>query len=115
MSRKPYPTDLTDTEWAHLQPLLAPPGGDSQEPRDLREILNAVLYVLHGGCGGDLLPHEFPPWQTVDQVIDRWQQDGTWDRLQVAFQQAGLVPARATLPTEGRTDERMPGRPRWPA
>ncbi len=72
---------------------------EPQTPHDLREIVNAVLYVLHGGCGGDLLPHEFPPWQTVDQVVQHWQQDGTWDRLQAAFLQAGLVPTTTTIPT----------------
>ncbi len=61
---------------------------------------------FYSGCGEDLLPHEFPPWRTVDQVVQQWQQDGTWDRLQSACRQAGLVPAGATLPTQRRTDER---------
>ena len=98
MSRSPYPTDLTDTEWAGLRPLLTPP------PREeVRELVNAVLYVLNGGCGGDLLPHEFPPWWRVAQAVQQWQQDGTWDRLEAAFQRAGLVPS-------GATSTALPGR-----
>lgn len=99
MSRQPYPTDLTDTEWAALRPLLTQPPLEGQQAIELREIVNAALYVLNGGCGGDLLPHELPPWEIVEQVIHQWRRDGSWSRLQVAFQQAGLVPARATLPT----------------
>ena len=87
MSRYPYPTDLTDTEWAGLQPLLAPARGQRPVPGELRELVNAVLYVLNGGCGGDLLPHEFPPWLSVTQAVQQWQQDGTWGRTR------GRVPA----------------------
>ena len=91
MSRDPYPTDLTDTEWARLRPLLTPP------PREeVRELVNAMLYVLNGGCGGDLLPHEFPPWGAVTQAVQQWQQDGTWKRLAAAWEQAGLVPSGAS-------------------
>ena len=95
MSRDPYPTDLTETEWAALQSLLAPCRGECQVPSELRELVNAVLYVLNGGCGGDLLPHEFPPWWRVAQAIQQWQHDGIWDRLECAFQQAGLIPSGA--------------------
>ena len=82
MTRTSYPTDLTDEQWALLEPLLpaAKPGG---RPRsvDLREVVNAMLYLLRGGCAWRLLPHEFPPWGTVWTYFRRWRDDGTLDRL----------------------------------
>jgi len=82
MTREAYPTDLTDEQWALLEPLLpaAKPGG---RPRsvDLREVVNAMLYLLRGGCAWRLLPHEFPPWGTVWIYFRRWRDDGTLDRL----------------------------------
>jgi len=66
MDRKPYPSDLTDEEWTLLKPLIPPakPGG---RPRhwEMREILNAIFYVLRSGCAWRMLPRDFPPWQTV--------------------------------------------------
>ena len=82
MTREAYPTDVTDEQWALLEPLLpaAKPGG---RPRsvDLREVVNAMLYLLRGGCAWRLLPHEFPSWGTVWTYFRRWRDDGTLDRL----------------------------------
>jgi putative transposase len=77
--RRPYPTDLTDKEWALIAPYVptATPGGrPEQYPK--REILDGIVYLLRGGCAWRLRPHDFPPWQIVDQYFGRWQQDGTW-------------------------------------
>src|SRR5829696_6724617 len=59
--RKPYPTDLSDAEWSYIEPHLPPTNGRGR-PRthDLREILNAIFYVLRSGCQWRLLPHDFP-------------------------------------------------------
>jgi putative transposase len=64
--RKPYPTDLSDAEWSYIEPHLPTPK-EYGRPRmhDLREILNAVFYVLKSGCQWRLLPHDFPRWPTV--------------------------------------------------
>ena len=84
--RKPYPTDLTDQEWALIAPYVptAKPGG-RPEKYPKREILDGIFYILRGGCAWRLLPHDFPPWPIVYQYCWRWQQDGTWqvmhDRL----------------------------------
>jgi putative transposase len=82
MARKAYPTDLTDEEWRVLGPLL-PPAKSGGRPRivDLREIVNAVRYLLRAGCAWRLLPHEFPPWPTVYAYFRRWERDGTWERV----------------------------------
>lgn len=66
MNRKGYDSDLTDAEWAILAPFI-PPASPKGRPRktDMREISDAIFYISRGGCAWRLLPHEFPPWQTV--------------------------------------------------
>jgi putative transposase len=81
-SRKPYPTDLHDTEWSILAPLIpaAKPGGRPEEyPK--REIVNAILYVLRTGCAWRFVPNDLPPWGIVYHYFWRWQKDGTWKRI----------------------------------
>src|SRR5215213_3465655 len=59
--RKPYPTDLSDTEWSYIEPHLpAPKGHGRPRTHSLREIINAVFYLLKSGCQWRLLPHDFP-------------------------------------------------------
>lgn len=61
-----YPTDLTDAEWEQIKPLLPRPAKRGRKPKvDLREILNAIRYMARAGVGWRMLPHDFPPWQTV--------------------------------------------------
>ena len=66
MSRKSYPSDLTDEQWEILGPLLPPakPGG---RPRtvDLREVVNGILYLLRSGCPWRMVPHDLPHCQTA--------------------------------------------------
>jgi transposase len=94
MNRKAYPTDLTDQEWAILEPLVPPPkagGRPSTWPR--REFLNAVFYVLRSGAAWRLLPHDVPPWQTVYHYVRLWRLDGTWERLHTALREQTRVQA----------------------
>jgi transposase len=51
----------------------------------LREILNAIFYVVRSGCAWRLVPHEFPPWQTVYHYFRFWRLDGTWERMHTAL------------------------------
>ena len=63
---KRYPTDLTDKEWERIAPLLPGACGAGRPRRtDLREVLNAIRYLVRTGCGWRMLPKDFPPWQTV--------------------------------------------------
>jgi putative transposase len=80
--RKPYPSDLTDREWALIQHLVpsAKPGGRPEE-YSKREILNALAYVARTGCAWRLLPHDFPPWPIVYHYFRRWRDDDTWQVL----------------------------------
>jgi putative transposase len=70
-----YPRDLTDAEWALLAPLFA---GYASLTVDLREMVNACLYLQKTGCQWRFLPKEFGPWQTVRSWHDRFRADGVW-------------------------------------
>jgi putative transposase len=82
MTRQRYPTDLTDRQWALVAPHVPParPGG---RPRaaDMREVVDAILYVLRNGVTWRALPHDFPPWKTVYHYFRLWRLDGTWERI----------------------------------
>ena len=63
---KRYPTDLTDEEWSVIAPLMPASGKRGRKRKtDLREVVNALRYLVRSGCGWELLPNDFPPWQTV--------------------------------------------------
>jgi len=80
--RTPYPSDLTDAQWALLQPLLPPPpGGGRPATTDVREVVNAILYVDKNGCAWRALPHDFPPEGTVRDYFHRWRRAGLWERI----------------------------------
>jgi putative transposase len=86
--RAVYDTDLTDAQWEILRPLLPPPpGGGRPRTTDLREVLNATLYVLRSGCAWDLLPHDFPPSGTVYGYFNQWRRDGTITRVHDALRE----------------------------
>jgi transposase len=76
---------LSDARWALIEPVLsawraerAAAGLGLAEPvHDLREIVNAILYVSRAGCAWHLLPHDFPPWKTVYDYYAKWEKDGT--------------------------------------
>ena len=78
-----YPSDVTDDEWARLEPLIPPakPGGRPRET-DMREAINAIFYVLRTGCPWRYLPRDgFPPRSTVYNIFRNFQQDGVWDAI----------------------------------
>jgi len=77
-----YPTDLTEAEWTLLAPLI-PMAKSGGRPRttDMREVLNAIFYVLRGGCQWRLLPKEFPPHQTVYHYFRTWRYAGVWEQM----------------------------------
>ncbi len=87
--RKPYPTDLTDAEWAILEPLV-PPAGTGGRPRtvDVREVMNGIFYRVRTGCQWRALPHDLPPWPTVHDYHRRFRLAGAWQAMNDA-----LVPA----------------------
>jgi len=88
VSRAPYPSDLTDPEWAVLEPLVPPakPGG---RPRrwPMRDVLDAVFYVVRGGIAWRALPHEYPPWKTVYHYHRIWRLLGVWEAIHTTLRE----------------------------
>ena len=84
--RKTYPTDVSDAEWECIEPHLPTPRAAGR-PRthSLREIFDAIFYIVRSGCAWRLLPHEFPPWKTIHHYFRIWRIDGTWERLHTAL------------------------------
>ena len=106
MNRRRYPSDLTDGQWARLAPLLPPakPGG---HPRtvDLREVVNAILYLVREGCRWRALPHDFPPWSTVYGYFRAWRRDGTWQQVHDTLRaQVRVAAGREPTPSAGGLD-----------
>ena len=106
MKRNSYPTDLTDAEWTILEPLIpkAKPGG---RPRsvDMREIINAVFYVLRGGIAWRMLPHDLPPCKTVYHYFRLWRMEGIWEEMnETLHEQVRVRHGRDPTPSAGVID-----------
>lgn len=82
MARKPYASDLTDEQWALIKDLIPPakPGGRPREV-SMREVVNAIMYLLRSGCAWRLLPHDFPKWNIVYHYFQRFRREGVWQAI----------------------------------
>ena len=103
-SRKKYPSDLTDEQWAIVEPLIPPAKQYSQggRPRqvDMREVLNTLFYLNRSGCQWDMLPHDLLPKSTVYDYFTQWRDDGTWAKMVKALREQIRVEAgRAPTPS----------------
>jgi len=83
-ARKPYFSDLTDEQWAILEPMI--PAAQTQHggrPRevDMREVVNAILYLNRSGCQWHMIPRDLLPKSTVYDYFSRWRDDGTWKKI----------------------------------
>src|SRR5215210_486435 len=77
-----YPSDLTDAQWSLIEPHLPPePGGGRPRTTDVRDVLDAILYILRTGCQWRYLPRDFPPRSTVWRYYDEWRHNGTLDLI----------------------------------
>ncbi|OQY23697.1 MAG: IS5/IS1182 family transposase [Anaerolineaceae bacterium 4572_32.1] len=89
MAREPYDSDLADVEWLLLESLIPPEKqGGRHRTVDIREVVNAIFYVLRSGCAWRLLPHDFPAWQTVYGYFRDWRRTVVWEQLNTAFWEA---------------------------
>jgi putative transposase len=83
--RKKYPSDLTDEQWAIVEPMIPPakqgPRGGRPRTVNMREVLNTLLYLNRSGCQWDMLPHDLLPKSTVYDSFVQWRDDGTWTKL----------------------------------
>jgi putative transposase len=106
MTRKSYPTDLSDAEWDIIRPLIPPAkwGGRHREV-NMREVVNAINYLLRTGCSWQMLPHDFPPHQTVYWYFSQWRDDGTWAAINDALRtQLRLRAGKEAEPSAGIID-----------
>ncbi len=87
--KKPYPTDLSDAQWTRLRSYLPTPKAQGR-PRthSLRDVLDAIFYVLKSGCHWRLLPHDFPPWSTVYYHFRKFRLSGLWSLILKAVRAA---------------------------
>lgn len=77
-----YDSDMTDEEWSLVAPLIAPAKrGGRKRTIDVREVLNAIFYILWTGCQWKALPKDFPPKSTVHDYLELWNWDGTLERI----------------------------------
>lgn len=91
--RRAYPSDLTDSQWAIIEPLI--PVNRLGRPREvqMREILNTLFYLTRSGCQWDMLPHDLQPKSTVYDYFSQWRDDGTWQEMLDALRQKVRVAA----------------------
>lgn len=95
-----YTSDLTDEQWALLEPVFNTPGkrGPKHAP-DLRRVVDAMLYVSHPGCQWRFLPESLGPWTRVWSQFRRWSRNGTWARALTALHAAAREADGRTEPT----------------
>jgi len=104
--RKVYPSDVTDAEWSVLEKVL-PAAKATGRPRKypLREMVNAMFYLVRSGCPWRYLPEGFPPWQTVYSLFRAWEADGTWEQINTSLtRQARTQAGREARPSAGVID-----------
>jgi putative transposase len=95
--RRSYPSDFTDAEWAIVEPIWAEHASARPTGHELRDVLDALRYIGASGCPWRYLPHEYPPHTTVRAWFDRWNEDGTVERVNTEIR-------RRLRRTEGRED-----------
>lgn len=120
IQRQAYQSDLKDQEWNLINSLLPNIStiGSRGRPQEwpLREILNAIYYILKAGCPWRMMPHDLPPWQTVYYHYRKWSKDSTWEKLNTALreqvrQQAGRnsQPSAAIIDSQSVKTTAIPG------
>lgn len=87
IKRKPYQTDLSDEEWKKIEPHIPKRKTKRGRKREhsFREILNAIFYIVRSGSAWRMLPHDFPPWQTVYYYFRLWRRSGIWENINSAL------------------------------
>lgn len=105
MRRVRYPSDVSDQQWAILEPLIPPakPGGHPRTT-DIGEVINAILYLDRTGGQWRALPHDFPPWSRVWTYFRTWRNDGTWQRIHTTLREkTRLKQGRESTPSAANT------------
>jgi putative transposase len=106
-----YASDLSDTEWAYVAPLVAQkPGSGRRRSVNIREVVNAIYYRNRTGCQWRMLPSDFPPWYHVTYYYYLWRDDGTWEKVNTALRRdirsnAGRDPEPSTAIIDSQSRE----------
>ena len=107
VNRQAYPTDLNDTQWALIAPLLPEKQTKRGRPRTwtYRDVIDAILYIVRGGCAWRLMPHDLPPWQTVYGYYWQWCNTGLWPKINaVLVEKVRVKQGREPRPSAGIID-----------
>ena len=101
-----YSSDVTEAEWSIIEPFLRPKDGrGSSHIHSRRTVINAIFYLNRTGCRWEMLPSDFPPWQTVYDLYRKWCSNGTWERILDALnRKARQKQGRAPTPSYGIVD-----------
>ena len=104
--RQRYPSDLTDEQWALVEPLIpAAKEGGRERTTDMHEVLNGVFYILVGGASWRMMPHDLPNWKTVYHYFREWRRNGTWARMNdVLREKVRVAEGRQATPSAGSID-----------
>jgi putative transposase len=110
MDKQPYSTDLTDAQWALLEPFF--PNVDRPDKRNgrprlytYREILNGIFYINRAGCAWSLMPNDLPPWLSCYGYFNRWSRNGRWEKIHAALREADRARVgREPTPSAGVLD-----------
>src|SRR5437588_6476913 len=81
MRSQSYPSDVTDAQWALIEPHLPVYPGGRPRQTDVRDVVDAIFYLLRTGCQWRYLPKDFPPKSTVWGYFDEWRHNGTWETI----------------------------------
>lgn len=105
ISPQRYPSDLTDAEWALLEPMIPPVAPGYTRTVCMREILNGIFYKLRTGCPWRYLPKDLPKWRVVYDYFERFQRNGLWEQLNHRLREQVRVAAeRNPQPTAAIVD-----------
>ena len=105
METSHYDTDLTDEQFALIEPLLPRAKKMGRPPADLRAVLNAIVYLVRTGCQWRMLPHDFPPWKAVSYYFYTWRDQGVWEQVHAALRaQVRGLDGREPTPSAGILD-----------
>lgn len=103
--RKAYPSDLTDSQWSIIEPLIPVYRLGRNREVEMREVLNAIFYLTRSGCQWDMMPHDLPAKSTVFDYFSQWRDDGTWqDILDALRQKVRVAAGREPSPSAASID-----------
>lgn len=108
-TQEQYPTDLTDSQWALIEPLLPVPrkipGGPGRPTSNLRQVINGILYVNKTGCQWRMTPKTYGPWNTIYGYFNLWSEQGVWSHIMDTLRGGVRVAqGRAEQPSAGCLD-----------